>query len=67
MARTYGEVIEASFPDVFNYAQGSDTVFVDIGSGHGTITFDAVRKFGCTFALGIEKYKYCLFAFIWTC
>ena len=57
MARTYGEIIEDSFSEVFKIAKGNDTVFVDIGSGHGKITVAAVRDFGCKFALGIEKYK----------
>lgn len=58
MARTYGEIVEASFPTVFALLPVQDTVFVDIGSGHGTITIDAVRSFGCRCAIGIEKYRY---------
>ena len=57
MARTYGEIVESSFQDVFAIASGQDTIFVDIGSGHGLITIAAVQEFGCCFALGIEKYK----------
>jgi len=60
MARTYGEIVQSSFRDVFNIAKGEDTIFVDIGSGHGLITIAAVQEYGCCFALGIEKYKYSL-------
>ena len=58
MARTYGEIIEASFDSVF--AQTLDrkaAVFVDIGSGKGLITAAAARKGGYAKAVGIEKYK----------
>ena len=58
MARTYGEITEESFAEVFNIASGKDTVFIDIGSGHGKIVFSAVQSFGCTFAIGIEKYRW---------
>ncbi len=57
MARTYGEIVEASFADIFKISSGEDTVFVDIGSGHGLITIAAVQDFGCCFGLGIEKYR----------
>ena len=57
MSRTYGEVLERSFPDVFKFAHGSNTAFVDIGSGYGEITFDSVRVYGCQFGLGIEKFR----------
>lgn len=62
MARTYGEILEASFPDVFQIASGPDTVFIDIGSGHGKIVVSAVKDFGCQHAIGIEKYRYALHA-----
>lgn len=61
MARTYGEIIETSFPAVFEIAAGEDTVFIDIGSGHGRIVFSAVQSFGCKYAIGIEKYRSSLF------
>ena len=57
MARTYGEIIEASFSEVFDIAHGEETIFLDIGSGHGKITISAVQSYGCSFAIGIEKYR----------
>ncbi len=59
MARTYGEITEESFAEVFKVASGDDTVFIDIGSGHGKIVFSAVQSFGCRFAIGVEKYRSC--------
>ena len=61
MARTYGEIAVKSFDEVFKIASGNDTVFIDIGSGHGKIVVSAVQTFGCTFAIGIEKYRWILF------
>ena len=58
MARTYGEIIEASFETVF--AQTLDreaAVFVDIGSGKGVITSAAAQEGNYAKAVGIEKYK----------
>ena len=58
MARTYGEIVQPSFEDVF--AQTLDrkaTVFVDIGSGKGLITAAAALEGGYAKAVGIEKYR----------
>ena len=58
MPRTYGELCQCSFADVLCLG-GADTrkVLVDCGSGHGVLVKAAVQDHGCTFALGIEKYK----------
>ena len=57
MARTYGEILPESFGAVFEPCTTGKTVFVDIGSGHGLITVAAVQDYGCSFAIGIEKYR----------
>lgn len=57
MARTYGEVLESSFSEIFSIATGEDTVFLDIGSGHGRLVIAAVQNFGCRLSVGIEKYR----------
>ena len=58
MPRTYGEVCSCSFADLLNlHGSGTRKVLVDCGSGHGVLVKAAVEHFGCTFALGIEKYK----------
>ena len=58
MPRTYGELCQCSFADVLGLG-GADVrkVLVDCGSGHGVLVKAAVQDHGCTFALGIEKYK----------
>lgn len=83
MARTMGEVLPRSFPDLFGSVYGpkessnSDGVdgvvdvenngnhqktnqrvlFVDVGSGYGTLCHAAVAEYGCVASLGIEKYR----------
>lgn len=58
MAHTYGEVLPPSFPDVFSFATDpQQTVFVDAGSGYGSLLIAAVKDYGCKHAIGIEKYK----------
>ena len=58
MARTYGEIVEASFESVFAQTLNrKSSVFVDIGSGKGLITAASVQKGGYAKAVGIEKYK----------
>ena len=58
MARTYGEIVEVSFENVFAQTLNRRaTVFVDIGSGKGLITAASVQKGGFAKAVGIEKYK----------
>ena len=58
MARTYGEIVQASFNEVFAqtlYRRAA--VFVDIGSGKGLITAAAAQEGGYAKAVGIEKYR----------
>lgn len=50
--------MEASFAEVFEISNESETVFIDIGSGHGKIAVSAVSDFGCQHAIGIEKYRH---------
>ena len=58
MARTYGEITQISFEEVFSQTlDRSRAVFVDIGSGKGVITAAAVARGGFKGALGIEKYR----------
>ena len=58
MARTYGEIVQASFEDVFAQALDRRTaVFVDIGSGKGLITAAAAQEGGFAKAVGVEKYR----------
>ena len=58
MAHTYGEILERSFGKVWDVAAaGSDTLFVDIGSGRGLIVAAAVQQGGCGQGIGIEKYS----------
>lgn len=58
MAHTYGEVLPPSFPDIFSFAHSPEhSVFIDAGSGYGTLLVAAVREYGCQHALGVEKYK----------
>ena len=58
MARTYGEIIQTSFGEVFaQTADRSAAVFVDIGSGKGLIAAAAVGQGGYARAVGIEKYR----------
>ncbi len=56
MARTYGEILESSFADVFALCD-EDTLFLDVGSGRGLITAASVQQGGCYRAIGIEKYN----------
>lgn len=46
MAHTYGEVLEGSFGEVFNFLRGPLPAFVDVGSGFGSIVFAAAQH-GC--------------------
>lgn len=55
MARTYGEIQEGSFANVFDLCD-EDTLFVDVGSGRGLITAASVQQGGCFRAVGVEKY-----------
>ena len=58
MARTYGEIVQASFEEVFaQTAQRAAAVFVDIGSGKGLIAAAAAGQGGYARAVGIEKYR----------
>jgi hypothetical protein len=58
MAHTYGEVLPPSFPDIFSFARDpQQTVFIDAGSGYGALLAAAVTVYGCSHAIGIEKYK----------
>ncbi len=58
MAHTYGEVLPPSFPDIFSFARNpQQTVFIDAGSGYGALLAAAVTVYGCSHAIGIEKYK----------
>ena len=58
MAHTYGEVLPPSFPDIFRLAADpSQAVFIDAGSGYGSLLIDSVRTYGFLHAVGIEKYK----------
>ena len=58
MARTYGEIVQASFEDVFAQTLNRNAaVFVDIGSGKGLITAAAVQEGGYAKAVGVEKYR----------
>ena len=58
MARTYGEIVQTSFEEVFaQTADRSAAVFVDIGSGKGLIAAAAVGQGGYARAVGIEKYR----------
>lgn len=57
MARTYGEIVPASFEEVFSQTlERGVAVFVDIGSGKGIITAAAASEGGYAMAVGIEKY-----------
>lgn len=58
MARTYGEIVQASFKDVFAQTlNGRAAVFVDVGSGKGLITAAAAQEGAYAKAVGVEKYK----------
>lgn len=58
MAHTYGEVLPPSFPDIFSFARNpQQTVFIDAGSGYGALLAAAVTVYGCSHAIGVEKYK----------
>ncbi|DBA85292.1 TPA: hypothetical protein ACH3X2_005984 [Trebouxia sp. C0005] len=58
MAHTYGEVLPPSFPDIFSSAgDPQQTVFIDAGSGYGALLAAAVSVYGCSHAIGVEKYK----------
>lgn len=57
MAHTYGEVLPVSFPLIFNLiSDAHSTVFIDAGSGYGTLVLAAVTSFQCKHSIGIEKY-----------
>ena len=57
MPRTYGEVCPSCFSDIFCLGGDTDKVLIDCGSGHGVLVKAAVERYGCTYAIGIEKYK----------
>lgn len=72
MARTMGEVLPSSFTTLYSLAprppaanRGADgdgspapaTLFVDVGSGYGTLCVAAVQEYGFGAAVGIEKYR----------
>lgn len=58
MAHTYGEVLPESFQHIFDLVpDAGKTVFIDAGSGYGTLLVAAVQKFGCLYSLGIEKFS----------
>ena len=58
MAHTYGEVLPESFQHVFDLVSSAGTtVFIDAGSGYGTILVAAVQTFGCLHSFGIEKFS----------
>ena len=58
MAHTYGEVLPPSFPHIFSFARDpQQTVFIDAGSGYGALLAAAVTVYGCSHAIGVEKYK----------
>ena len=58
MAHTYGEILEGSFGKVWNVAAaGSNTLFLDIGSGRGLIVAASVQQGGCGQGIGVEKYS----------
>ena len=54
MAHTYGEVLERSYEQIFEYidVKGATGAILDIGSGYGGVLFAAVQRHGCL-ALGI--------------
>lgn len=56
MARTYGEILEGSFANVFDLCD-EETLFVDVGSGRGIITAASVQQGGCYRAVGVEKFS----------
>lgn len=70
MARTMGEVLPPSFGTLFSLAPAAPAanrpaaerappanLFVDVGSGYGTLCVAAVREHGFGAAVGIEKYR----------
>ena len=58
MAQTYGEILESSFSRVWDAAAaGSETLFLDIGSGRGLIVAASVQQGGCGQGIGLEKYS----------
>lgn len=73
MARTMGEVLPPSFPALFalaprtpaanrraadaDNASPAGPLFVDVGSGYGTLCVAAVAEHGFGAAVGIEKYR----------
>lgn len=58
MAHTYGEVLPESFHHLSALMPDPEhTVFIDAGSGYGTLLLAAVQNFGCLHSLGIEKFS----------
>ena len=72
MARTMGEVLPSSFHALFSLAPrprnagpstddgpaaAPSSLFVDVGSGYGTLCVAAVNEYGFGAAVGIEKYR----------
>ena len=54
MAHTYGEVLERSYPQIFDHIRmpGEHSAILDIGSGYAGILFAAVQQHACI-AIGI--------------
>lgn len=68
MARTMGEVLPPSFATLFGLAPGAGAagaasaapnrgLFIDVGSGYGTLCAAAITEGGFGAAVGIEKYR----------
>ena len=57
MAQTYGEVLPASYANIYQYCTPPNTALIDVGSGYGDILFTALSQGACTHAIGVEKYK----------
>lgn len=53
MAQTYGEVLEASFGEVFSFLRSPKCAFVDVGSGYGSIVFAAAQRGCLSIGIGI--------------
>lgn len=59
MPRTQGEVTPASWVDLFQFcSKDHRCVFVDVGSGYGTLVRESVKSYGCIYGIGIEKYRW---------
>lgn len=59
MPRTQGEVTPASWADLFQFcSKDHRCVFVDVGSGYGTLVRESIKSYGCVYGIGIEKYRW---------